>query len=114
MFIIAVMFLSAALSSRLHIVHEQRSTLPRPDLRRLPTDFRESCRCLLRPLPTVALAQLITSGTLVLLFSSLLRYMTDVIGAPPDSAAIVFAPVNRGAVGLRFLPWFTRVRTAWS
>jgi len=53
---------------------------------------------------------LITSSTLVLLFSMLIpRYMTDVIGAPPDSAAFVFAPTGIGAlVGLRFLPWFTK------
>ena len=115
MFIIAaIMFvLSAALASRLQIVQERRDpTLPQgPIFGGLPTDFRESWQMLFSDrYSTVALAQLITSGTLVLLFSMLIpRYMTDVIGAPPDSAAFVFAPVGIGAlVGLRFLPWFTK------
>ena len=35
--------------------------------------------------------------------------MEDVIGVPPDSAALVFAPTGIGAlVGLRFIPWFAR------
>ncbi|HLC28050.1 MAG TPA: MFS transporter [Dehalococcoidia bacterium] len=115
MFIIAaVMFVvSAALASRLHIVQEQpEPKLPQgPIFGGLPTDFRESWQMLFSDrYSTVALAQLITSSTLVLLFSMLIpRYMTDVIGAPPDSAAFVFAPTGIGAlVGLRFLPWFTK------
>ena len=58
----------------------------------------------------IALIQLITSSTLVLLFAMLIpRYMQDVIGVPPESAAFVFAPAGIGAlVGLRFLPWFTK------
>ena len=36
--------------------------------------------------------------------------MQDVIGVPPESAAFVFAPTGIGAlVGLRFLPWFTKM-----
>jgi MFS family permease len=58
----------------------------------------------------LALAQLITSSTLVLLFAILIpRYMEDVIDVPADSAALVFAPTGIGAlVGLRFIPWFAR------
>src|SRR5436309_2150842 len=59
----------------------------------------------------LALVKLIISSTLVLLFSILIpRYMQDVIGVPPESAAFVFAPTGIGAlVGLRFLPWFTKI-----
>jgi MFS family permease len=74
-------------------------------------DFRESWRILFADrYSTVALLQLITSGTLVLLFSILIpRYMQDVIGVPPENAAFVFAPTGIGAlVGLRFLPWFSK------
>jgi MFS family permease len=74
-------------------------------------DFRESWRILFSDrYSTVALLQLITSGTLVLLFSILIpRYMQDVIGVPPENAAFVFAPTGIGAlVGLRFLPWFAK------
>jgi MFS family permease len=75
------------------------------------SDFRESWRILFSDrYSTVALLQLITSGTLVLIFSILIpRYMQDVIGAPPENAAFVFAPTGIGAlVGLRFLPWFAK------
>jgi MFS family permease len=75
------------------------------------SDFRESWRILFSDrYSTVALVQLITSGTLVLLFSILIpRYMQDVIGVPPENAAFVFAPTGIGAlVGLRFLPWFAK------
>jgi MFS family permease len=116
MFLIAaVMFVVAALlASRLHIVQEQpEPKLPQgPIFGGLPTDFRESWQMLFSDrYSIVALAQLITSSTLVLLFSMLIpRYMTDVIGAPPDSAAFVFAPTAIGAlVGLRFLSWFTKM-----
>jgi len=74
-------------------------------------DFRESWRILFSDsYSIVALLQLITSGTLVLLFSILIpRYMQDVIGVPPENAAFVFAPTGIGAlVGLRFLPWFAK------
>ena len=116
MFIIAaVMFLSsAALASRLHTVEEgPEPRLPQwPIFGGLPTDFRESWQMLFSDRYSVlALVQLIISSTLVLLFSILIpRYMQDVIGVPPESAAFVFAPTGIGAlVGLRFLPWFTKV-----
>lgn len=116
MFIIATaMFLLAAgLASRLHVGHEEsQPKLPQgPIFGGLPTDFRESWQMLFSDrYSVVALVQLITSSTLVLLFSMLIpRYMVDVIGAPPDSAAFVFAPTGIGAlIGLRFLPWFTKL-----
>jgi hypothetical protein len=75
------------------------------------SDFRESWRLLFSDrYATIALMQLVTSGTLVLLFSILIpRYMQDVIEVPPENAAFVFAPTGIGAlIGLRFLPWFAK------
>ena len=50
------------------------------------------------------------SSTLVLLFAILIpRYMQDILGVSPDSAAFIFAPTGVGAlIGLRFIPWFSR------
>src|SRR5439155_1564671 len=103
-----------ALASRLHTVEEgPEPRLPQgPIFGGLPTDFRESWQMLFSDRYSVlALVQLIISSTLVLLFSILIpRYMQDVIGVPPESAAFVFAPTGIGAlVGLRFLPWFTKI-----
>ena len=77
----------------------------------IPTEFRESWRALTSDRRSLlALTQLITSSTLVLLFAILIpRYMEDVIGVPADSAALVFAPTGIGAlVGLRFIPMLAR------
>jgi MFS family permease len=111
----AFMFLaSAAFASRLHSVEEQpEPKLPQgPIFGGVPSDFRESWQMLFSDRYSVlALVQLIISSTLVLLFSILIpRYMQDVIGVPPESAAFVFAPTGIGAlIGLRFLPWFTKM-----
>jgi MFS family permease len=110
----AFMFLaSAALATQVHAPQEEPA--PRPEQKAIFSgviaDFRESWRILFSDrYSTVALLQLITSGTLVLLFAILIpRYMQDVIGAPPENAAFVFAPAGIGAiVGLRFLPWFAK------
>jgi MFS family permease len=115
MFIIctAMFLLSAFFASRLQITHEE----PAPDMPQgalfggVSTGFREGWQMLVSDRRSViALIQLITSSTLVLLFAMLIpRYMQDVIGVPPESAAFVFAPAGIGAlVGLRFLPWFTK------
>ncbi|MEO8457093.1 MAG: MFS transporter [Chloroflexota bacterium] len=77
----------------------------------IPTEFRESWHALTGDRRSVlALAQLIVSSTLVLLFAILIpRYMRDVIEVPADSAALVFAPTGIGAlIGLRFIPMFAR------
>lgn len=77
----------------------------------IPTEFRESWKALTADRRSVlALAQLVISSTLVLLFAILIpRYMRDVIDVPADSAALVFAPTGIGAlVGLRFIPMFAR------
>jgi MFS family permease len=77
----------------------------------IPMELRESWRVLLADrYASLAMAQLMVSSTLVLLFAILIpRFMQDVIDVPPDNAAFVFAPTGIGAlVGLRFLPWFTR------
>ena len=77
----------------------------------IPMEFRESWRVLLADrYASLAMAQLMVSSTLVLLFAILIpRYMQDVLDVPADNAAFVFAPTGIGAlVGLRFLPWFTR------
>ena len=110
----ACMFLaSAALSTQVRAPREE----PKPLVAQgavfgsVLSDFRESWRILFSDrYSTVALLQLITSGTLVLLFAILIpRYMQDVIGVPPENAAFVFAPTGIGAlVGLRFLPWFAK------
>jgi len=110
----AFMFLaSAALATQVRAPQEEPA--PRPEQRAVfggvIADFRDSWRILFSDrYSTVALLQLITSGTLVLLFAILIpRYMQDVIGAPPENAAFVFAPAGIGAiVGLRFLPWFAK------
>ncbi len=115
MFIVAaVLFLLAAwLASVLNVVHEEREPrLPQGAIfGGIPTDFRESWEVLVSDrYSLLALVQLITSSTLVLLFAILIpRYMRDVLGVPPDNAAIVFAPAGIGALmGLRFIPWFTK------
>jgi MFS family permease len=110
----AFMFLaSAVLATQVRAPQEEPA--PRSEQRAIfggvIADFRESWRILFSDrYSTVALLQLITSGTLVLLFAILIpRYMQDVIGAPPENAAFVFAPAGIGAiVGLRFLPWFAK------
>ncbi len=86
-----------------------RSTLP--VFRDMPGELREVIGLLLRDRPSaLALLQLTTSQTLVLLFATLIpRYMDDILGVAPDNAAFVFAPTGIGAlVGLRFLPWAAR------
>jgi MFS transporter, DHA3 family, macrolide efflux protein len=109
------MFLvSAVLASRLPTSQPASGprVAPATILRSVPSDFREGWRILIADrYSIVALLQLITSGTLVLLFSMLIpRYMTDVIGVPPENAAFVFAPTGIGAlIGLRFLPWFAKM-----
>jgi len=110
----ACMFLaSAALATQVRAPQEE----PGPPVAQkavfggVISDFRESWRILFSDrYSTIALLQLITSGTLVLLFAILIpRYMQDVIGVPPENAAFVFAPTGIGAlVGLRFLPWFAK------
>ena len=115
MFVICTgMFLASAFfASRLHI--SQAEDVPRMPQGALfggvTTGFREGWQMLASDRRSIiALTQLITSSTLVLLFAMLIpRYMQDVIGVPPESAAFVFAPAGIGAlVGLRFLPWFTK------
>jgi MFS family permease len=115
MFVICTgMFLASAFfASRLHI--SQAEDVPRMPQGALfggvTTGFREGWQMLVSDRRSIiALIQLITSSTLVLLFAMLIpRYMQDVIGVPPESAAFVFAPAGIGAlVGLRFLPWFTK------
>jgi len=109
----AILFvLAAAFAARLrgvHTGHGQQSQ--RNGFGGIPMEFRESWRVLLADrYASLAMAQLMVSSTLVLLFAILIpRYMRDVLGVPPDNAAFVFAPTGIGAlVGLRFLPWFTR------
>ncbi len=110
----ACMFLaSAALATQVRATQDEAPprVAQRAVFSGVLSDFRESWRILFSDrYSTVALLQLITSGTLVLLFSILIpRYMQDVIGAPPENAAFVFAPTGIGAlVGLRFLPWFAK------
>jgi MFS family permease len=77
----------------------------------LTTEFRESWRTLVSDrYSLLALAQLTMSATLVLLFAILIpRYMADILGQAPESAALVFAPTGIGAlIGLRFLPWVVK------
>jgi DHA3 family macrolide efflux protein-like MFS transporter len=109
-----VMFLiAAALSYRLRNVPSERDPAAQDgDIwSRIPSEFRETWKQLVADrYSSLALAQLIVSSTLVLLFAILIpRYMSDVIDAPPDNAAFVFAPAGIAAlVGLRFIPWFAR------
>jgi MFS family permease len=96
----------------LNVATERESEAQEGDIfSRIPQEFRESWRVLVADrYSTLALAQLIMSSTLILLFAILIpRYMSDVIDAPPDNAAYVFAPAGIAAlVGLRFIPWFAR------
>ncbi len=114
MFITAtVMFLTAAwLASTLNVVREAREELPQGAIfGGIPTDLRETMEVLASDrYSLLALGQLITSSTLVLLFAMLIpRYMHDVLEVPPDNAAVVFAPAAIGAlVGQRFILWFTK------
>ncbi len=110
----AVLFtLAAGFAARVSVGPEKRDMkLPQGAMfGGIPTEFRESWRALTSDRRSLlALTQLITSSTLVLLFAILIpRYMEDVIGVPADSAALVFAPTGIGAlVGLRFIPMLAR------
>jgi len=110
----AAMFLGAAVVSyRLRQVPGEHDPIQRRGsvLGRIPQEFRESWQVLVADrYSTLALAQLIVSSTLVLIFAILIpRYMQDVIDVPADNAAFVFAPTGIGAlVGLRFIPWFSK------
>jgi MFS family permease len=108
-----IMFLAAAwLASTLNIVTEAREQMPQgPIFGGIPSDLRETIRVLASDrYSMLALGQLITSSTLVLLFAMLIpRYTTDVLGVPLSNSAIVFAPTGIGAlVGQRFILWFTK------
>ncbi len=77
----------------------------------IPEEFRKGWRALTSdPTSALAMAQLTTGSTLVLLFAIMIpRYMKDVLNISPDNAAFIFAPTGVGAlVGLRFIPWFSR------
>lgn len=110
----AVFFIAAAfLAYQLHEVREKRGPkLPQGAIfGSIPAEFRESWRTLAADrYAFLALAQLIMSSTLVLMFAILIpRYMRDVLDVPPDNAAFVFAPTGIGALaGLRFLPWLSK------
>jgi hypothetical protein len=72
------------LAARVSVMHEKpESRLSQGTFGSIPTEFRESFRALTADrYSVVALAQLITSSTLVLLFAILIpRYMKDVSGA---------------------------------
>lgn len=110
----ALLFLSAATFAAL-IKHEPETREPlRPQgsvFAGIPNEFRQSWDALAGDrYSVVALSQLIISSTLVLLFAILIpRYMVDVLGVPPDNAALVFAPTGIGAlIGLRMVTTFTR------
>jgi hypothetical protein len=109
----AMFGLAAVAAARVSLTHDKPESEPpkRAIFGSIPLEFRESWRALTADRRSViALAQLIISSTLVLLFAILIpRYMKDVIDVPPDNAALVFAPTGVGAlVGLRFLPYFAR------
>ncbi len=109
----ALFLLAAVFAARLNLVQEQQGPkMPQGAIfGGIPTEFRESWRTLVSDrYSSLALAQLIMSSTLVLLFAILIpRYMHDVLDQAPESAALVFAPTGIGAlVGLRFLPWFVK------
>jgi MFS family permease len=109
----AVIFiLSAALSASLRGIDEGASGLSEKlPFAAIPRQFRESWRALRGDVASfLAMGQLITASTLVLLFAILVpRYMQDVLHIAPNNAAFVFAPTGVGAlVGLRFLSWATR------
>ncbi len=110
----AVFFMAAAaFAYQLREVREKRGPkLPQGAIfGSIPTEFRESWKTLASDrYAFLALAQLIMSSTLVLMFAILIpRYMRDVLDVPADNAAFVFAPTGIGAlVGLRFLPWLSK------
>lgn len=108
----AMFGIAAAFAARLRGVRAaDEAQTQRTSFGGIPMEFRESWRVLLADrYASLAMAQLMVSSTLVLLFAILIpRYMQDVLDVPPDNAAFVFAPTGIGALfGLRFLPWFTR------
>ena len=114
MFIAAAVFfvIAAASAARLRGIRgDEEPRAQKSAFGGIPMEFRESWRVLLADrYASLAMAQLMVSSTLVLLFAILIpRFMQDVLDVPPDNAAFVFAPTGIGAlVGLRFLPWFTR------
>ena len=88
---------------------EAHSTFPgREELRGAAKDFAEALRGLRSdPVSTLAMAHLMLSSTLILLFAVLVpRYMQAILEVSPDDAVAVFAPVAIGAlVGLRAIGW---------
>jgi MFS family permease len=108
----AMFLLAAAFAARVQVADRNAEMkLTQGKFGSIPTEFRESWRTLAADKYSVlALAQLIMSSTLVLLFAILIpRYMKEVLDVPADSAGLVFAPTGIGAlVGLRFLPLVAR------
>ena len=109
LFIVAAFF-----AARVNVWHDRAKAEPGQgaNFGSMPTEFRESWRALVSDRYSfMALGQLILSSSLVLLFAILIpRYMRDVLDVPADNAALIFAPTGIGAlIGLRFLPWFTRL-----
>lgn len=84
---------------------EAHGTFPgREELRGAVADFADALRGLRSdPISTLAMAHLMLSSTLILLFAVLVpRYMQAILKVSPDDAVAVFAPVAIGAlVGLR-------------
>jgi len=109
----ALFTLAAALAVWLSNLQNSREIeLPKgPLFGGIPAEFGKSWRALTSDAASaLALGQLTMSSTLVLLFAILIpRYMQDILGVSPDSAAFIFAPTGVGAlIGLRFIPWFSR------
>ena len=98
---------------------ETHGTFPgRAELRGAATDFAEALRGLRSDaVSTLAMAHLMLSSTLILLFAVLVpRYMQAILKVSPDDAVAVFAPVAIGAlIGLRAVGWIVdrigKVRT---
>jgi MFS family permease len=78
-----------------------------PEFRGAFTEFRQALRELVADSQsTLAMSHIMTSSTLILIFSILVPKYMESIEGKPENAVTVFAPVAIGALfGLRAVPW---------
>jgi len=110
--ITAFAFLAASLLARaLPTIGDEESDLQFPsskEFRGAFAEFRLALKELVAdPQSTLAMSHIMTSSTLILIFSILVpKYMQSILKGEAENAVTVFAPVAIGAlVGLRAVPW---------
>ena len=110
--ITAIAFVGASLLARmLPTIGHEESELQFPsgkEFRGAFSEFRLALKELVADSQsTLAMGHIMTSSTLILIFSILVpKYMQSILDVDPDNAVTIFAPVAVGAlIGLRAVPW---------